>query len=156
MKKIINRKLYDTYNSNDICSWTKQVDVFGVDVKAIFTLHREKVTNNPLEGLTLHSWGGVSTSDVKVDESKGEFFLSVVVGGFGKITPLNADQARRIFEEHSELEYSLEEDYEKYFGIKPAGTSFEQIKAAFKAGAEAKQKQYDEAQNHSSPDAEVQ
>ena len=155
MKKIINGKLYDTYNSNEICSWTKQVDVFGVDVKAIFTLHRERVTNNPLEGLTLSSWGGVSTSDVKVDESKGEFFLSIVIGGFGKITPLTFDQAKRTFEEHSELEYSLEEDYEKYFGIKPAVTGFEQIKAAFKAGAEAKQKQYEEAQNHSSPDAEV-
>ena len=156
MKKIINGKLYDTYNSNTVCSWTKQVDIFGVDVKALFTLHREKAANDPLKGLTLCSWGGVSTSDVKVDESKGEFFLSVVVGNFGRITPLTFDQAKRTFEEHSELDYSLEENYEKYFGVKPAVTSFEQIKAAFKAGAEAKQKQYEEAQNHSSPDAEVQ
>lgn len=155
MKKIINGKLYDTYKSYTICSWTKQVDIFGVDIKALFTLHREKVTNDPLEGLTLCSWGGVSDSGVKIDESKGEFFLSVVVGGFGKITPLTVDQARRTFEEHSELDYSLEDTYEKYFGVKPTVNSFEQIKAAFKAGAEAKQKQYEEAHNHSSTDTEV-
>lgn len=150
MKKIINGKLYDTDAATAVCSWRETGSMFGVELEAQFTLYREKVAGNekPQEGLKLTSWGGVTDWDLKKDDSKGEFFLAVLVGGYGgrgRIRPLGVDDARRIFEEHTTTEYGVEEEYEKYFGVRPRMSDLETLKEAFKAGADAKQKQYEEA-----------
>ena len=148
MKKIVNGRLYDTSGAATVCSWRKTTTAFGVEIEAQFTLCREKVAEKPSEGLKLSTWGGVSDRDVKKDESKGDFFLAVQVGGCcgkGRIRPLGVDEARRVFEEHSDNDYSLEDDYAKYFGVRPQKPVLEQLKEAFEAGAEAQRKQYEEA-----------
>lgn len=148
MKKIVNGKLYDSSEATTVCSWRETAHVFGLEIEAQFTLCREKVAGKPLEGLKLvGSWGGVSDWDVEKDCSKGEFFLAVQAGGgFGKgrICPLSVDEARRLFEEHTDSEYSLEDTYEKFFNIRPRKPLLEQVKEAFRAGAEARQRQYEE------------
>lgn len=146
MKKVINGKLYDTSEATVVCSWTESETMFGINIDAQFGLYREKVAEKPSEGLALTSWGGVSDWDVKKDPSKGEFFLAVQVGGSfgpGRIRPLDVDEARRIFEAHAD-DYGLEDEYEKYFGIRPQKPLLTQLKEAFQAGANAKQKQYEE------------
>ena len=147
MKKVVNGKLYDTNEATTVCSWRETASMFGVEVEAQFTLCREKVAGKPSEGLELTSWGGVSDWDVKKDDSKGEFFLAVQVGGYngkGRVRPLGVDEARRIFEEHTESDYGVEDEYERYFGVRPQKPLLDQFKEAFRAGAEAKQKQYEE------------
>lgn len=147
MKRIVKGKLYDTEEATVVCSWNETGMLFGIELEAIFTLYREKVSGNPSEGLKLEAWGGVSDWDVKKDPSKGEFFFAVAVNGTygkGSIRPVCVDEAKRIFEEHTDAEYCLEDDYEKYFGVRPQKPLLEQLKEAFKAGAAAKQKQYEE------------
>lgn len=149
MKKVVDGKLYDTNWATTVCSWRETGSVFGVEVEAQFTLCREKVAEKPQEGLKLAAWGGVSDWDVKQDDSKGEFFLAVQVGGScgkGRIRPVGVDEARRIFEEHVDSDYELEDMYERYFGVRPQKPLLEQVKEAFLAGAEAKRKQYEEEQ----------
>lgn len=147
MKKIVNGRLYDTGEATTVCSWRETAAVFGIEVEAKFTLCREKVAEKPMEGLKLGSWGGVSDWDVKSDGSKGDFFLAVEIGGIydkGRIRPVDVDEARRIYEEHSSSSYNLEDEYAKYFGVRPQKPILAQLKEAFQAGAEAKQKQYEE------------
>ena len=149
MKKIVNGRLFDTQEATVVCSWNETATVFGIDVVADFMLCREKVAKKPAEGLKLTSWGGVSDWDVEKDASKGEFFLAVQVGGScgrGRIRPLGADEARRVYEEHTEADYNLEDEYQKYFGLRPRKSDLEMLKEAFQAGAEAKRKQYEEAE----------
>jgi len=145
MKKIVNGRLYDTDNATTVCSWHETAVVFGIDISVTFTLYRENVAEKPLEGLKLYSWGGVSDWDVKKDASKGDFFLATnVCGDKGRIRPVDVGEARRLFEEHTNLEYNLEDDYEKYFGVRPVKPILGQLKEAFAAGAAAKQKLYEE------------
>lgn len=147
MKRIVNGRLYDTDNATVVCSWRESTTAFGFAVEVAFTLYRENVAEKPAEGLKLYSWGGVSDFEVKKDATKGDFFLALAVklcGDLGRIRPVEADEARRIFEDHVNSEYGLEDDYEKYFGIRPMKPVLEQIKEAFAAGAAAKQKQYEE------------
>lgn len=145
MKKIVNGRLYDTDNATTVCSWHETVVVCGIDVGVDFMLYRENVAEKPLEGLKLYSWGGVSDWDVKKDASKGDFFLATkICGDKGRIRPVDADEARRIFEEHTTSDYCLEDDYERYFGIRPMKPILGQLKEAFAAGAAAKQKLYEE------------
>lgn len=146
MKKIVNGKLYDTNEATTVCSWRKTGEVFGIDVEVLFTLCREKVAGNPLEGMKLESWGGVSDYEVVKDESRGDFFLVTQIDASGKIRPVDVDEAKRIFEEHTACDYSVEGEYQKYFGVRPRKSDLEMLKEAFKAGAEAKQKQYEEAE----------
>lgn len=149
MKKVVNGKLYDTSEATAVCSWCKTGVLFGIEITVQFTLCREQVTKKPLEGLKLDTWGGVSGWDVKEDCSKGDFFLAAQVGGGcsgGRIHPLGVDEARRIFEEHTDADYNLEDVYERYFGVRPQKPLFEQFKEAFKAGAEAQRRQYKEEQ----------
>lgn len=148
MKKVINGKLYDTSEAHAVCSWTETATLFDVKVNVDFVLYREKFAEKPSEGLKLTTWGGVSDWDVKKDPSKGEFFLAVQVGGSygpGRIRPLGIDEAKRIYEEHDDA-YCIEDDYEKYFGVRPQKPLISQLKEAFQAGANAKQKQYEEAE----------
>lgn len=149
MKRIVDGRLFDTDEAVIVCSWHEMGSMFGVEVEAQFMLCRERVAEKPMEGLKLGLWGGVSDRGVKSDESKGDFFLAVQVGGVcGKcrIRPLDVDAARRIFEEHSDEVYDVEAMYETYFGIRPRKSMLGQLKEAFAAGAEAKQKQYEEAE----------
>lgn len=149
MKKIVNGKLYDTAEAVSVVSWTETASVFGIGVKVKFTLCREKVAEKPMDGLKLGSWGGVSDWDVKSDGSKGEFFLATEVSGTydtGRIRPVDVDEARRIYEEHSDSGFDMEDKYAKYFGVRPQKPILEQLKEAFAAGAAAKQKQYEEAE----------
>lgn len=149
MKKIVNGRLYDTEEATTVCSWRETAAVFGIEVEAKFTLCREKVAEKPMEGLKLGSWGGVSDWDVKSDGSKGDFFLAMEIGGMydkGRIRPVDVDEARRIYEEHSDSSYNMEDDYLKYFGVRLQKPILSQLKEAFAAGAEAKQKQYEEAE----------
>lgn len=159
MKKIVNGKLYDTSEATVVCSWRETSTLFGVEIETRFSLCREKVAEKPSEGLKLLSFGGVSDWDVKKDDSKGEFFLAVEVGGYsggkGRIRPIGFDEARRIFEEHTDSEYCLEDDYERYFGIRPQKPLLERIKEAFKAGAAARQKQYEEEAKKRPPENPV-
>lgn len=148
MKKIVNGRLYDTREAVTVCSWRESAAVFGIEVDVQFTLCREKVADKPMEGLKLGSWGGVSDWDVKSDGSKGDFFLATEVSGTydkGRIRPVDVDEARRIYEEHSGS-YNMEDEYLKYFGVRPQKPILAQLKEAFAAGAEAKQKQYEEAE----------
>jgi len=148
MKKIVCGKLYDTSEATTVCSWRKTVSLFGIEVEAQFTLCREQVAEKPQEGLKLTTWGGVSDWDVEKDNTKGEFFLAIQVGGYnsgmGRILPLGVDEARHIFEERTSSDYCVEDEYEKYFGVRPQKPMLKQLKEAFAAGAEAKQKQYEE------------
>lgn len=149
MRKIVNGRLFDTNEAIQVVAWTETTAVFGVDVEVSFKLMREKVSAKPSEGLKLTSWGGVSDWDVKEDASKGDFFLATQVGGmYGpcRIRPLDVDEARRIYEERTNAEYDLEDEYKKYFGVRPRMSDLGMLKEAFKAGAEAKQKQYEEAE----------
>lgn len=147
MKKIVNGRLYDTGEATAVCSWRETATAFGIELEAKFTLCREKVADKPMEGLKLGSWGGVSDWDVKSDGSKGDFFLAMEIGGIygkGRIRPVDVDEARRIYEEHSDSSYGMEDEYAKYFGVRPQKPILEQLKEAFKAGAEARQKLYEE------------
>lgn len=145
MKRIVDGRLYDTDGATVVCSWHETVGVCGTDVGVDFMLYRENVAEKPLEGLKLYSWGGVSDQDVKKDASKGVFFLATsICGDKGRIRPVGVDEARRIFEEHTTSDYCLEDEYEKYFGIRPVKPILGQLKEAFAAGAAAKQKQYEE------------
>lgn len=159
MKKIVNGKLYDTDEATVVCSWRETGALFGVEIETTFTLFREKVAENPLEGLELLSFNAVSDWKVKKDVAKGEFFLAVQVGGSvgnGRIRPLGFDEARHIFEEHTDSsEWQLEDDYENYFGVRPQKPLFDQIKEAFKAGANARQMQYEEEAKKRSSSGEV-
>ena len=149
MKKIVNGRLYDTQEAIIVCSWHETATVFGIEVEVNFSLCREKVAEKPTDGLKLATWGGVSDYDVKKDASKGDFFLATQVGGsYGpcRIRPLDVDEARRVYEEHTDSDYTLEDEYQKYFGVRPRKSDLEMLKEAFKAGAEAKQKQYEEEQ----------
>lgn len=149
MKKIVNGRLYDTQEAIVVCSWRETATVFGIEVEVNFSLCREKVAEKPMEGLKLATWGGVSDYDVKKDASKGDFFLATQVGGlYGpcRIRPLDVDEARRVYEEHTDSDYNLEDEYQRYFGVRPRKSDLEMLKEAFKAGAEAKQKQYEEAE----------
>ena len=149
MKKIVNGRLYDTGEAVAVCSWRETAAVFGIEVEAKFTLCREKVADKPMEGLKLGSWGGVSDWDVKSDGSKGDFFLAMEIAGTygkGRIRPVDADEARRRYEEHSDSSYNMEDMYLRYFGVRPQKPILAQLKEAFAAGAEAKQKQYEEAE----------
>ena len=149
MKKIVNGRLFDTNESVTVCSWRESAAVFGIDVDVQFTLCREKVAEKPMEGLKLGTWGGVSDWDVKSDGSKGDFFLAVEISGTydkGRIRPVDVDEARRIYEEHTASSYNMEDEYLKYFGVRPQKPILAQLKEAFAAGAEAKQKQYEEAE----------
>lgn len=147
MKKIVNGRLYDTGEATTVCQWRETADVFGIEIEVRFTLCREKVAEKPMDGLKLASWGGVSDYDVKSDGSKGDFFLAKEISGTydkGRIRPVDVAEARRIYEEHSDSGYSMEDEYAKYFGVRPQKPILEQLKEAFKAGVEAKQKQYEE------------
>lgn len=147
MKKIVNGRLFDTQEAIVVCSWREMSMVFGVDIEARFELCREKVAEKPTDGLKLSSWGDVLDSDVEKDESKGDFFLAMWVGGpCGpcRIRPLDVDEARRVFEAHTDSDYNLEDKYQKYFGVRPRKSDLEMVKEAFKAGAEAKKRQYEE------------
>lgn len=145
MKRIVNGRLYDTDNATVVCSWRESTTVFGFGLEVDFMLYRENVAEKPMEGLKLYMWGGVSDFEVKKDASKGAFFLATkICGDQGRIRPVDADEARRIFEEHTTLDYGLEDEYEKYFGIRPVKPILGQLKEAFAAGAAAKQKQYEE------------
>lgn len=147
MKKIVNGRLYDTSEAKIVCSWSETAAVFGIEIEVNFSLCREKVAEKPMDGLKLSSWGGVSDWDVKDDASKGDFFLATQVGGSygpGRIRPLDVDEARRVYEEHTDADYNLEDEYQKYFGLRPRKSDLEMLKEAFKAGADAKQKQYEE------------
>ena len=151
MKKIVNGKLYDTGEALTVCSWRETGSLFGLEIVAQFTLCREKVAVKPSEGLTLGSWGGVSDLDVKKDASKGEFFLAVQADGMydskGRIRPLCIEEARRIFEEHADSDFGLEDAYERYFGVRPQKPILVQLREAFQAGAEAKRKQYEKEES---------
>ena len=158
MKKIVNGRLYDTNEALVVCSWRETTAVFGLEVEAQFMLCREKVAENPLEGLKLATWGGVSDYEVKKDASKGDFFFVVQVCGPygpGRIRPLDVCEAKQIFEEHTDSDYNLEEVYQRYFGIRPGKSDLETLKEAFKAGAEAKRKQYEEAEAGKKAEAET-
>ena len=148
MKKIVNGRLYDTGEAVTVCSWRETGSMFGVEIEAKFTLCREKAVEKPAERLKLGSWGNVYCDlDMGDDCSEGDFFLAVQVGGElgkGRIRPLGVDEARRIFEEHSDSSYNLEDEYQKYFGVRPQKPILSQLKEAFQAGAGAKQKQYEE------------
>lgn len=149
MKRIVNGRLYDTGEAVAVVSWSETSYVAGIPVDVKYTLCRKKTPNgDPLKTLKVGSWGGVSDWDVKIDASKGEFFLAVQVGGccsdLGTIRPLDDGKARRLFEEHFSG-YCVETDYERYFGTKPSTTEYESLKAAFAAGVEAQRKAAEEA-----------
>lgn len=157
MKKIVNGRLYDTNEAVTVCSWRESAAVFGIEVDVQFTLCREKVAEKPMEGLKLGSWGGVSDWDVKSDGSKGDFFLATEIGGSygkGRIRPVDVEEARRIYEEHTDSDYNVEDMYARYFGVRPQKPILSQLKEAFAAGAEAKQKQYEEAEAKKKAEAE--
>lgn len=150
MKKIVNGRLYDTSEAVTVCSWRETAEVFGIELEVKFQLCREKVAEKPIEGLKLESWGEVSDWDVESDGSKGDFFLAKEISGMlygkGRIRPIDVDEARRVYEEHSDSSYDMEDEYRKYFGVRPQKPILSQLKEAFQAGAKAKQKQYEEAE----------
>ena len=149
MKKIVNGRLYNTDEAITVCQWRETAEVFGIELEVKFMLCREKVAEKPMEGLKLESWGGVSDWDVKKDESKGDFFLATEIDRTydkGRIRPVDVAEARRIYEEHADSGYDMEDVYARYFGIRPQKPILSQLKEAFKAGADAKQKQYEEAE----------
>lgn len=157
MKKVVNGRLYDTGEAVAVVSWSETSYVAGIPVDVKYTLCRKKTPNgDPLKTLKVGSWGGVSDWDVEIDVSKGEFFLAVQVGGccsdLGTIRPLDDDEARRLFEDHSSG-YGVETEYEKYFGTKPSTTEYENLKAAFAAGAEAQRKLAEETARKAAEEA---
>lgn len=153
MKKIVGGKLYDTDEAKVVCSWIETTSLFGVELEVRFMLCREKVAGKPTpEGLKLAPWGGVSDWDVRMEDGKGDFFLATEIGGIcgkGRIRPVGVDEARRIFEERVDSDYRLEDDYERFFGVRPEKSLLAQLKEAFRAGAEAQKRYEKEAEKDS-------
>lgn len=148
MKKIIGGVIYDTDGAFRICDWSCQEQIHGVDLTFTHTLWRKRVPVG-IGGFELHSWGsvGVCEDKDKYDRRKGEFFVTVNVGGLfgeGRLDLVSDEQAKRIFEEHSSDIYKAEEKYEEIFGP-VTKDPFCMLKEAFEAGVKA-QREREEAE----------
>lgn len=138
MKKIIGGVVYDTDGAFRICDWSCQEQVHGIDLKITHVLWRKRVPVD-IKGFELSSWGSVYDDKVEHDHRKGEFFVTVNVGGLfgeGRLDPVSDEHAKRIFEEHSSDIYKAEEKYEEIFGPLTKDP-FCMLKEAFEAGANA-------------------
>lgn len=105
MKKVVNGKVYDTDMAATVTSWNEESCVAGIKVKVGVKLNRKYVLKEgvaPEDALKISSWGGVSTDRAKVDNAKGEFFLSYETGPWDemskRIVPVSDDQAKEIVE----------------------------------------------------------
>lgn len=118
MKKVVNGRVYDTDMAQIVVSWSEESYVAGVKAKVSVGLHRNYVLKTgaaPEEVLKTNSWGGLSVNKEKVDETKGEFFLSYETGSWNeesrRIVPVPDDQAKEIIERRCSFE-----DYVSLFG----------------------------------------
>lgn len=141
MKKIINGVIYDTDGAFHICDWNCQEHIHGVDLKITHVLWRKRVPVD-IKGFEISSWGSVRGDNVEYDPRKGEFFVTVSVGGFygeGRLDLVSDEQAKRIFEEHSSDIYNAEKKYEEIFGPLTKDP-FCMLKEAFEAGVNAQRR----------------
>lgn len=124
MKKVVNGQVYDTEMASRVTSWKEESCVAGVKVTAGITLNRKYVLKEgvaPEDAIQVTSWGGISVDIEKIDQTKGEFFLSIESGSWAeesrRIVPITDDQAKQIVEKRGSFE-----DYVRWFGD-PRGIS---------------------------------
>jgi beta-lactamase class A len=118
MKKVVNGQVYDTDMAATVTSWKEESQLSGVKVTANITLNRKYVLKDgvtPDEALEVTSWGGISVNSNKIDQTRGEFFLSIKSGSWdeeaNRIIPVSDDQAKEIVEKRGSFE-----DYVRWFG----------------------------------------
>lgn len=118
MKKVVNGQVYDTDMAASVASWKEESHVAGVKVAVSVRLNRKYVLKegvSPDEALKVSSWGGVSADREKIDEAKGEFFLSFETSSWDeeseRIVPVSDEQAKEIVEKRCSFD-----DYVKLFG----------------------------------------
>ena len=105
MRKVVNGQVYDTDQADAVASWNEECCVAGIKLKVSVKLNRKYVLKEgvaPEDAIKVHSWGGVSVDREKIDESKGEFFLSYESGSWDeeskRIVPVSDGQAKEIVE----------------------------------------------------------
>lgn len=118
MKKVVNGQVYDTDMADYVASWKEESHVAGVKVTVHVRLNRKYVLKegvSPDEALKVSAWGGVTTAREKIDEAKGEFFLSLETNSWDeeskRIVPVSDDEAKQIVEKRCSFD-----DYVKLFG----------------------------------------
>lgn len=124
MKKVVNGQVYDTDMASHVTSWKEEICVAGVKVTVSITLNRKYVLKEgvaPEDAIQVTSWGSISVDSKKIDQTKGEFFLSIESGSWHeeakRIVPITDDQAKQIVEKRGSFE-----DYVRWFGD-PRGIS---------------------------------
>lgn len=135
MKKVVNGQVYDTNMAASVVSWKEESHVAGVKVTAGITLNRKYVLKDgvaPEDAIKVTSWGGITIDSKKIDQTRGEFFLSIESGSWAeeskRIVPVTDDQAKQIVEKRGSFD-----DYVRWFGD-PSGLSLtpEAVKNAVK------------------------
>lgn len=118
MKKVVNGQVYDTDMAASVASWKEESHVAGVKVTANITLNRKYVLKEgvaPEDAMKVTSWGGISIDIEKIDQTRGEFFLSIESGSWAeeskRVVPITDDQAKQIVEKRGSFE-----DYVRWFG----------------------------------------
>lgn len=118
MKKVVNGQVYDTDMAATVTSWKEESHLAGVKVTARTTLNRKYVLKKgvaPDEALKVTSWGGISVDSEKIDQTRGEFFMSTETGSWDeeakRIVPVSDDQAKQIVEKRCSFD-----EYVRLFG----------------------------------------
>lgn len=146
MKKVVNGQVYDTEMASHVTSWKEESCLAGVTVTASITLNRKyslKEGVAPEDAIKVTSWGSITIDSNKVDQTRGEFFLSIESGLWDeeakRIVPVTDDQAKQIVEKRGSFE-----DYVRWFGD-PRGISVTPD-AVKKAVSEQHYRDYEEKQ----------
>lgn len=144
MKKVVNGQVYDTDMANDVASWKEVSHVAGVKVTVSVKLNRKYVLKKDVssdDALHVSSWGGVFIDRDKVDETRGEFFLSYETSSWDeeskRIVPVSDEQARGIVEKRCSFD-----EYVRLFGD-PRGIAVTP-EAVKKAVSEQRSRDYEE------------
>lgn len=118
MKKVVNGQVYDTNMAASVVSWKDESHVAGVKVEVNTTLNRKYVLKEgaaPEDAIKATSWGGISIDTEKIDQTRGEFFLSIETGSWAeeskRVVPITDAQAKEIVEKRGSFE-----DYVRWFG----------------------------------------
>lgn len=141
MKKVVDGKLYDTADATTVTYWRETSTLWcGIPVSVRFDLLRRRTlacsAEEALAKMKPTEWGGVSTYDVPKDDGRGEFFVAKYIenNGPGVIVPVTAEQARRLFEEHTDEDWGVEDAYRRFFGDCAHDDQLADLKKAFEKG----------------------
>lgn len=117
MKKVVKGRVYDTDMAATVATWKEESSVAGVNVTVDIRLNRNYVLKEgvaPEEATKVSCWG-TSIDREKIDQAKGEFFLSFEAStwdeGSKRIVPVSDDQAKEIVEKRCSFD-----EYVRLFG----------------------------------------